>query len=437
MSDDNRSTGPQGYPDQSERQVARREEEYRPEEDTISLLDLIAVLAKRKWLIIGTTALAAVAILTYSIISLVLPTEESPLPNYYKAEAFVLINDTQQSSISAAISGSGLGNLANLAGVGGGGGSYGQLAMRLLESRSLLDQLVEEFNIIEEHDWEEHIRTRSRNFIKNKATFELESGTGILSIAVEDTDPEFAYAVANRMTELLEERFATIGVSRTQSRADLLEEKLIEVEERISVLEQRIKEFQQEYGTFNVQDIVQEQVQMRARLRSDLLLKDIEISTYTEFTRINDPALQRLRAERESLRQLLQDMEQGTDQFDQVLLSQQELPELAIRFARMERDLEVQSEIYRTLTQQYELARLSLQGEERTFQVLEEAEVPDIKAGPSRAQISIITTITAFFLSVFLAFVLEYFSRVKDDPEEGEKLKKIKSYLSLRRRRSR
>ncbi|MFW5811944.1 MAG: hypothetical protein ACOCWS_03080 [Alkalispirochaetaceae bacterium] len=58
-----------------------------------------------------------------------------------------------------------------------------------------------------------------------------------------------------------------------------------------------------------------------------------------------------------------------------------------------------------------------------------------MKADPSRAMLSIVTTITAFFLSVFLAFVLDYFDRVKEDPEEGEKLKAIKGNLSLRRRR--
>ena len=40
----------------------------------------------------------------------------------------------------------------------------------------------------------------------------------------------------------------------------------------------------------------------------------------------------------------------------------------------------------------------------------------------SRSMIVIISTITAFFLTVFLAFVLEYIRRVKEDPEEVGKL---------------
>lgn len=41
----------------------------------------------------------------------------------------------------------------------------------------------------------------------------------------------------------------------------------------------------------------------------------------------------------------------------------------------------------------------------------------------SRSMIVIIATITAFFLAVFLAFVLEYVRRVREEPEEMEKLR--------------
>jgi hypothetical protein len=42
--------------------------------------------------------------------------------------------------------------------------------------------------------------------------------------------------------------------------------------------------------------------------------------------------------------------------------------------------------------------------------------------GTGRSTIVVITTITAFFLTVFLAFVLEYIRRVRQEPEEMEKL---------------
>ncbi len=409
--------------------------DYPVQDDTISLLDLVAVLVRHKWLIVGTTFAAAIGILIFSIISLVLPSDISPLPNYFKATAEVLITEESGTNLQSVLGNSQLASLAGLSGAGGGS-SNGELALSLLTSRTVLDQIVNEFNIIERYEIEESPRARSRQVVREMMESNLEPETGILSVSIQHIDPAFARDVTNRLVEILNGRFQELGVDQNRSRANLLERKISEVDEEILQLEQQIKEFQRRYGAFNVQSMVEEQVAMRGRIRSDLVLKEIEISTYEDFSTINDPVLQRLRTERDNLRQLLREMEEGFSEFSTGLPSQQELPELAAEFARLQREAQVQQQIYTTLRQQYELAQLSLEGEERTFQILELAEVPDQKAGPSRAMISIITTITAFFVSVFLAFVLEYFSRVKEDPEEGRKLKEIEQGLRIFHRRA-
>jgi uncharacterized protein involved in exopolysaccharide biosynthesis len=85
-----------------------------PADDEISLIDLFAVLLKYKKMIIGITVAAAVGILFFSILSLNLPSDKSPLPNKYTPSASMLINDTasSQSGLSSVLSSSGLGSLA-------------------------------------------------------------------------------------------------------------------------------------------------------------------------------------------------------------------------------------------------------------------------------------------------------------------------------------
>jgi uncharacterized protein involved in exopolysaccharide biosynthesis len=61
--------------------------------------------------------------------------------------------------------------------------------------------------------------------------------------------------------------------------------------------------------------------------------------------------------------------------------------------------------------------------EKPVFQVLELAEVPDQKSGPSRGLICVIVTFAAGFFSVFLAFVLNAISNIKKDPEAMAKLR--------------
>ena len=61
--------------------------------------------------------------------------------------------------------------------------------------------------------------------------------------------------------------------------------------------------------------------------------------------------------------------------------------------------------------------------EKPVFQILEYAEIPDMKSGPSRGKLCIIVTFAAFFISVFLAFLLNAIENIKNDPEAMAKLK--------------
>lgn len=86
-------------------------------------------------------------------------------------------------------------------------------------------------------------------------------------------------------------------------------------------------------------------------------------------------------------------------------------------------ELTVQEEIYKNLKSQYELLKVTMASEQPVFQILEYAEVPDQKSGPSRGKLCIIITFAGGFLSVFLAFLLNAISNMKKDPEVISKFK--------------
>ena len=64
------------------------------DDDEISLIDLFAVLLRYKVMIIVLTVLAAIGAVVFSIISLVLPPEKSPLPNLFTPQAHMLITES-------------------------------------------------------------------------------------------------------------------------------------------------------------------------------------------------------------------------------------------------------------------------------------------------------------------------------------------------------
>ena len=98
-------------------------------------------------------------------------------------------------------------------------------------------------------------------------------------------------------------------------------------------------------------------------------------------------------------------------------------PSIVMDATLVKTELAVQEEVYKQLKVQYESLKVSMASEKPVFQILEYAEIPDMKSGPSRGKLCIIVTFAAFFISVFLAFLLNAIENIKNDPEAMAKLK--------------
>ena len=392
-----------------------------PQDDEIDLLELLGVLFRYKWFIITITFLSVLGIVGFSLITLKFPPEKNPLPNVYKPSALILINEESSGGAAALLSSSGLGDLAGLAGVSTGS-SYGQLAEKLIKSKSTLDIIVDEFNVAQKYNVKKFVVGNSRKTLIEHLSINYEAETSTLSIAYEDYDPIYARDIVNRLVELLDERFASIGGNKNLTRKNLLEQNLAKVEVEIAGYEAEIQRFQQEHGTLDVESLAREQVTAMAQLRSQLILEDMEIKTYSSFTLIDDPVLKRMKAARDNLAVLISEMESGYSEYDSAMPARDDLPRLALEFEHLRRNLEVQAKIYEILTQQYEITKLNAEGEEPIFQVLELADAPDLKSGPSRGMICIVVTLAAFFFSIIFVFVLNAVRNIRKDPERMKKL---------------
>ena len=89
----------------------------------------------------------------------------------------------------------------------------------------------------------------------------------------------------------------------------------------------------------------------------------------------------------------------------------------------LELEFKVQQQIYSSLKAQYEGLKVTMASEQPIFQILEYAEIPDEKSGPSRGKLCVIVAFAAFFMSVFLAFLLNAIQNIKKDPQAMAKLK--------------
>jgi uncharacterized protein involved in exopolysaccharide biosynthesis len=325
-----------------------------PNDDEISLIDLFAVIWHRRVMVIVMTLVAALGSVAFSVISLVLPPETSPLPNEYTPKALMLINDTSSSSSTAAslLGASGLSALAGIAGVSTGP-SFGQLAVYLVGTNSLLDAVINRFDLVTRYEVDKYPMAESRKILKKKLTAELDDKSGVFSVEFTDTDPQFAQEVVNFCVGYLENRFNELGLDKNKLEKENLEKNIA--------------------NTFI--------------------------------------AIQNLEAESHRLEQ---SVNRGGGAG---------IPAITLEISRIALELSAQRQVYTQLMVQYELLKVTMASEKPVFQVLEYAEVPEMKSGPSRGMICIVVTFAAGFFAVFLAFVLNALSNIKNDPKAMAKLR--------------
>jgi uncharacterized protein involved in exopolysaccharide biosynthesis len=330
-------------------------EENQNQEDEISLIDLFAVLWRRRVMIIVITLLGAVGAVVFSVISLVLPSEKSFLPNYYTPKALMLIDNKSSSGGGLSSILGNMGGLASLAGLGMSSGSnYSDLAVYLVETNSFLDSVVDEFDLIKKYEIKKFPRASSRKMLKKILKADYDSKGGVFSISFTDIDPVFAKNVVDYCTAYLEKRFDELGLDKNKIQKENLE--------------------------LNIANTFQEIIKLEGE--NQRLEQSVASAPFSG-----------------------------------------RLPAITTDMNRITLELDAQKQVYTQLKVQYEMLKIEMASEKPVFQILEMAEVPDQKSGPSRGLLCIIVTFAAGFFAVFLAFALNAVNNIKNDPEAMAKLK--------------
>ena len=367
------------------------------------VLHLLSILYNYRRLIILITGITTVGVLALCVLSLRLPPERNPLPNKYRAQSVLLIQQASGSDMASTIM-SALG-IEQRTIDATSGFDNGALVLLILQSRSIIDQLIAEMDLARHYRMREYQKGAIRSRILKSMSLDYVHPTGAITVSFEDTDPAFARDFVNRLVVLTDTWFSQNRGTAKKKQMKLLEEKVSEVKNDIAGLDNSLKDLQKRYGALTAQDLGTSQATSMADLRSQLILKEIEIKNYSSFSLIDDARLQQLNQERQNILDLIKQIQEGIPGTPQGPSNKMSLPDVAQEFTALTLELDVQRKIYNTLSPQYEAAKLSTESEP-LFQVLEMAETPDTKSGPQRSRIIIVAILLAFALSVGLSFFL-------------------------------
>ncbi len=370
------------------------EPEMAPPGNEIDLAKLFAALWRRRRLIFAITSVfAAVAV----VVSL-------RLPNLCKAETRILPPQDKGGNLAAQLLGQ-AGGLMELAGGVPGVKSQGELYVEIAKSRTVLDRIVDRFDLMKLY--EARYRQDARRNLLGAVKARDDRKSGIIFLTVEDTDPKRAADIANAFVEELKSLAGGLAISEAGQRRMFFEEQIRHAKESLTRSEEEIKGFQQRTGLFQVDAQARAIIEGIARLRAIIAAKEVEAKVLRSFATSRNPDLNRVEEEIRALRSELQKTETTKGAGFDPIMSSGRVPEMGTEYLRKVRQLKYNETLFELLSKQYELAKLDEARDAVVIQVIDRAVPPERKSGPQRALIVILSAFIALFLSTGVLAVVE------------------------------
>lgn len=397
------------------------------DDDSISLLDLLLVLAAGRKTIFKITGWFALGAVVMSLL----------MSNVYTGKTSLIPPNNSQLSAQSAVAA----QVGALLGGGGGGlaaalKNPADLWVALLKSDSVETFVIRENNLMEVFN--------AKNMALAIKTLEGASKinadkAGLITIEVDDKDPALASKLANSYVTGLSELNKRLVFSQAGQKRLFFEQQLQLARDGLAYAEQTVANQLQSQG------IVPDEIRKRlktipraadetaAQLRGQIAGKELQISAMKSYATDQNLSLIQAQQELAALQDKLSNL-QGLDaaqpsNAEPAAANSPQQAQLVIQKAIQ--DIRYYDSYIQILMDQYEQARLDESKEPMVLQVVDVATTPEIKSKPKRALIVIIATLAGFFLSILWVFLKNALNKAEADPETAQKIKQLKEDIPV------
>ena len=286
------------------------------------------------------------------------------LPKSYEATAKLMPPESSSGSgaaLMAALASRGGGMLGGLAGDVLGARGNGAVLVEILESRTVADRLIDEFDLSKDYRTTKIEYTRKMLELHTKIIEDRKSG--VITITVTNGNPHKVAAMAEAYVEELDRLVAQVSTSSARRERIFLEERLKTVKSDLDDAANKFSEFASKNTAIDIPAQGKAMVEAAAVLQGQLIAAEAEASGLEKIYTVNNVRVKALQARIGELREQLQKLggsSSPTEVRDDNSLypSIRKLPLLGVTYADLYRRTKIEETVYELLTQQYELAKV-------------------------------------------------------------------------------
>jgi uncharacterized protein involved in exopolysaccharide biosynthesis len=372
-----------------------------PPSDRIGQPDFWGLLSRRRNLI--ATILFISVLGTFGVSSLL-------LPKAYESTATLLpqLDSKEGGNLAALLTATGAGGMAQNLGVGlpSMPTTPTDVFVAILKSRVMADEVIAKFNLMAVYDEQTMHETRAELAERVRVTLSKEK---VIKLTVEDADPERAADIAAYFVANLDRLNRTLNVSKAGHNREFIGRRLTETHAGLIKAEEDLRDFQRKNKAVAVEAQSKAMIEAAALIQGQITGQEVQLQVMSTYLSPDNPDLSRVRSSIEELKKQLGLLEFGKggkgqlpgDRLHPAMIT---VPELALQYGRLFRELKVQETLYAMLTSQYEQAKITEARDTPTVQILDQPVPADKNIKPR----ILFNTLSAGLVGLCAAIVVAY-----------------------------
>ena len=401
------------------------------DDDEISLVDLAAVLWRRKILIVGITVIAVVLSVVYAM----------SIPNSYSAQTVILpIAQDKSSSLSQY---AGLAAMAGISLPSGGTASPTSKIMAILKSRTLAERLVDKLGLVDRllekpkkpvkiRAGEKSVDPRIQAIeMLQKGVFSasVDDKTAVMRVSAVTRDPELSRDIANGGVEILGTLLNEKALTVSSKSIKVLQDQTAEQEKKVRSLQVKLSSYQKRTNVIQPAGQLTASLSLYQGLITQKIAAEIELERLQSALSSDNTKVVTAKAQLSALQRQITSLEKTGLGIGPSL---RDAPDIGTEYMNIQGELELAAKFYGALLASLENAKLQKNDDQLFVEVIDPAIAPQHKSAPGRAMICVVGTMAGAFFAILLSFVLDALKKISSDPEVRVKFssrKKAKSAL--------
>jgi len=368
-------------------------------DEGMGLLDVAVPLADHWRLLVSGTLLTGLLALGLSFL----------IPKTYTSRTVFLPPQQQQSSAASAIAQ--LGALSGLVGAASGIKSPADQYVALVQSTTVADRLIDEFKLLQVYD--EEFRFKAREELALNTRVLLGKKDGLITVEVDDRDPQRAADMANRYVDELRQLTGQLALTEAQQRRAFFEVQLSQTRDRLTKAQQALQASGFSQGALRAD--ARASAEGYARLRAEATAAEVRLHTLRRTLADNTPEVQQAMSALGALRAQLNKLEESSDLTGG--------PDYVSKF----REFKYQETLFDLFARQYELARVDESREGALIQVVDIAKPAEWKSRPKRGLIAAAAAFVALLSLVIILVARHALRQLGSKPDTAAKLDQVRA----------